>query len=88
MNGYPARRASADRCFVQRRCKGAVRAMAAAERGYRSRAFGAAPEGACRRQSRPLMLFEETTELGVLPSNLIVCLVHLAPLSAWRRTPG
>ena len=79
---------SASPSFVQRCCKGAVRAMTAAERRDRSRAFGATSEGACRRQSGPLMLFKETTELGVFPSNLIVFLVHLTSLFSLETNIG
>jgi len=68
-------------CFVQRRREGKARTMTTTERGHRSRAFGATPNGTCWRQSRPLVLFKEAAKLGVLGFDSVLCLAHLTLLS-------
>jgi len=66
--------------------------MTGAPRGRRSSAFGAAADGTCWGEARPLMLVEEAKKLGVLASDSVRAIAHLTILSLrpWTRSqvPG
>jgi len=51
--------------------------MTTTQRGRRSSAFGATPDGTRWRQSTPLVFLKKATKLGTLASESIFCLAHL-----------